>query len=170
MQLSYSRENSTDIGLTFPLYIDIGRSIQMLRLVVKFEKRFWKQRRIYCAISAFMLSRKNRYSPTREEKCRFHCSLDQITPFPDKFTIFMYSMNPYTHSVSSLCAPTAWIFNKLSKSKPKPVRVKWGYCWRGVRVIETPLYEYWSDRRLKNLIVLPLLLSTPTEFPFLFAY
>ena len=34
----------------------------------------------------FTLSRKNCYSPTRREKCHFHCSLDQITPFPNKFS------------------------------------------------------------------------------------
>ena len=78
----------------------------------------------------------------------------------------MYSMNQYTHSVSRVCALTAWIFNKLSKSKQEPVSVQWGYCWHGVRVIETPLYEYWPDMRFKNLIVVPFLLSTLTEFPF----
>ena len=105
-------------------------------------------------------SEKNRYSPTRQEKCHFHCSFGQITPFPNKFTFFMNRMNQYMHSVSSVWAPTTWIFNKLSKSKPDSVRVQWGYCWRGVRVIETSLYEYWPDRQFKNLIVLPLLLST----------
>ena len=168
-KLSYSRENSTDIGLKSPLYIDIRRSIQILRLMVKFEKRFGKQLRIHCAFGVFMLSRKNRYSPTRREKCHFPCSLDQITLFPSKFTFFMNSMNQYTHSVNRVCTLMACIFYKLSKSKPEPVRVQWSYCWRGVRVIETPLYEYWPDMRLKNLIVMPLLPSTLAEFPFLFA-
>ena len=124
----YIRENSTNIGLKYPLYIDIRRSIQILWLAVKFENILCKQRRIHCAFRMFMLSRKNRYPPTKRKKCHFYCSLDQITPVPNKFTFLMYSMNQYTHSVSRVCAPTTWIFNKLSKSKQEPVRVQWGYC------------------------------------------
>ena len=48
-KLSYSEENSSDSDLQFPLYIDINRSNDILWLLVKFEKGFWKHLRIYCA-------------------------------------------------------------------------------------------------------------------------
>ena len=98
-KLSYSRQKSVDIGLKFPLYIDFGRSIQILWVVVKFEKRFWKQWLISVLSVCSYFPEKNRYSPTRWEKSHFHCSLGQITLFPNKFTFFMYSMNQHTHSV-----------------------------------------------------------------------
>ena len=142
-------------------------SVRLLDLAMR--KEILETMANLCALSVFLLSRKNRYSPTSREKCRFQCPLDQITPFPNKFTFFMYCLNQYTHSVSRVCASTAWIFNTLSKSKQEPVRVQWGNCWRGVRVIEKLLYDYWHDRRFINLIIMPLLLSTLAEFPFLFA-
>ena len=113
-KLSYSRENGTDIGLKCPLYIHIGRSIQILWLVVKFEKRFWKQRQIHCTFGVFMLSPKNRYSPTRQEKCRFHCSLDQITPFPNKFIFlarWLTSARAYRIGGRKLC-PSVCLYVK----------------------------------------------------------
>ena len=168
-KLSYSREKARiSVWNSHCIYI-YRQKYSNIEAGGKIRKEIWKTMANLCALNAFLLSRKNRYSPTIREKCRFHCSLDQITPFPDKFTFFMYSLNQYTYYVSRICAPTAWIFNKLSKSKQEPVRVQWGYCWRGVRVIEKPLYDYWPDWRFINLIVMPLLLSTLAEFPFLFA-
>ena len=137
-KLSYRKENSLDIGLKFLLY---RQKYSNIVTGGKIQKRF-----MHFQCSYF--PEKNRYSPTRREKCHFHCSLDQTTLFPNKFTFLIYSMNQYTHSVSRECKPMAWIFNKQSKSKPEPVRKQWGYCCRG----EIPLYTYWPDRQYKNLI------------------
>ena len=70
-KLSYSKENNPDIGLKSPLYIDIGRSIQILCLVVKFEKRFGKQRRIHGAFGVFILSRKKSLLTDKMRKMQF---------------------------------------------------------------------------------------------------
>ena len=40
-KLSYRGENSADICLLFPLYVDINRSSHILRLMIKFEKSLW---------------------------------------------------------------------------------------------------------------------------------
>ena len=57
-KLSYSRENSADIDLKLPLYIYIGRSIQILWVVVKLEKRFWKQWPIYMLLVCLYFAQK----------------------------------------------------------------------------------------------------------------
>ena len=92
------------------------------------------------AFSVFILSRRNHYSQTRREKCHFRCSLDQITLFLNKLTFFIYSINQNTFCKQGLCANGA----------------QWGYCWRGVWVIEKLLYSYCPHRRLKALIVIPI--------------
>ena len=69
-KLLYSAGNSADIGLQFPLKIDINRSGHILLLLVKFVKSFWKHLHIYCALSAFTPFRKNRYSPPKKFETR----------------------------------------------------------------------------------------------------
>ena len=149
--------HTVDICLKFPVYIDIGRSIQILWLMVKFERSFWKQWPIY-VLSVCLYFPKKSLLTNKTRKMPFSLFPRPNNTVSNKFTLFMYGMNQYTYSVSRVCTPTAWIFNKLSKSKQEPVCVQWSYCWRGARVIETPLYEYWPDRRFINLIVMPLLL------------
>ena len=166
-KLSYSRENSADIGLKFPLNKNIDKKYSNIVTGGKIRKEILETMANVCAFSVSILSRKKIVTRWQGGKMPLHCSLDQITPFSNKFTFLMYSMNQYTHSVSRVCTPTAWIFKKLSKSKPEPVRVQWGYCLRGVRVLETPLYDYWPDRRLKNLIVMPSLPYCPHSPNFL---
>ena len=127
-KLSYSRENGADIGLKFPLNKDIDKSIQILWLVVKFEKRFWKQWLMYVLSVCAYFHEKKSLLTDKAGKCHYTVPSTKITPFSNKFTFLMYSMNQYTHSVSRVCTPTAWIFKKQSKSKPEPVHMQWGYC------------------------------------------
>ena len=66
----------------------MSRSIHNIWLLIKFEKILWKQLRIYCAFSVFILFWKILYLQTKRlgwEKCRLYCSLAQITSFHSKF-------------------------------------------------------------------------------------
>ena len=69
-KLSYSRENSADIALEFSFYIDTCWSIHVLLLMVKIQKSLWRQLRIHCVFSVFIVFWKNRYSPTNKFETR----------------------------------------------------------------------------------------------------
>ena len=137
-KLSYSREISADIGLKSPLYIDIGRSSHILRLMVKFEKSMWKHLHIYCAFRVLILFRKNRYSPpTKFETRKMPFSL---SPLPynvvsQQVCIFMYRLYQYTNPVNASCALISWVFNLTAQMQTRT-------CPRTVRLLRTGCTSY----------------------------
>ena len=132
--MDWTVQTNNDRTVDKMVLVAIQRSIDILRLMVNFEKSFSKQLRIYCACHMFVVTLWQRRF--RRGKYHFQCSLSQITLFHSKF-VFLCIKHISIHIWSA-----QWVHQRLlcltkclKKYSEVIVGVVWSYCNTTVRVI-----------------------------------